>query len=242
MSVSLTDCYWLNDEHTSALIWEDIDPHQNDFSQEIASAVVHGSYAPVTDFRSPDLTTDGLLKKAWVMAGGVPSLVKFGNLGVNASGKNLLSANEVAAYRIAQAMGLNHAEYSLMRIAGTKETACITPCFIHDANDEFVTAHQIAEEYRLDGPGLYRFFANAGMKREVDHMIVFDHLIHNTDRHERNFGVIRDSDSLEILGFAPLFDSGSSFGWNWCQDTVGQGRYQAIREKSDGAAWNGRCG
>jgi len=78
-----------------------------------------------------------------------------------------------------------------MRIAGTEETVCITPCFVHDADEEFVTAHQIAEKYKLDGHGLYRFFAEAGMKREVDHMIVFDHLIHNTDRHERNFGVIR---------------------------------------------------
>lgn len=45
-------------------------------------------------------------------------------------------------------------------------------------------------------------------------MLVFDHLIHNTDRHEKNFGFIRDAETLKIERFAPLFDNGSSFAWN----------------------------
>ncbi len=155
--------------------------------------------------------------------GDIPFLVKFGDFGVNAGGKNLLSANEVAAYQIAGEMNLSHAEYSPVRIAGTEGIVCITPCFIHNANEEFVTAHQIAEEYKLDGKGLYRFFADADMKQEVNRMIVFDHLIHNTDRHEKNFGIIRDSDTMEIHRFAPLFDSGSFFGWNYSLNTVDMG-------------------
>jgi len=54
MGISLTDCYWLKDEQAPSLIWEDVDPHQNDFSKEIASTVLYGSDTPVADFRSPD--------------------------------------------------------------------------------------------------------------------------------------------------------------------------------------------
>lgn len=229
MCVSLTDSYWLRDEQAPRCAWKDIDYHTNGFSQELASAILTGNPGSVQDLRSPDLTTDGALKKTWVMDGEIPSLIKFGDFGPNAGGKNLLSANEVTAYRIACMMGINHAVYTAVEITGTDEIACITPCFIRSPHEEFVTAQQIAEEYRLDEDHLYDGFAGAGMKREIDDMILFDHIIHNTDRHERNFGVIRDPDTLEITGFAPLFDSGSSLGWQNSQGRLDMGETKPFR-------------
>jgi hypothetical protein len=44
----------------------------------------------------------------------------------------------------------------------------------------------------------------------IDNMIVVDYIIANTDRHYNNFGIIRDSKSLEPVKIAPLFDSGGS--------------------------------
>lgn len=212
--VSLTDCYWFRDDHSGHLTWEGVAYHANGFSKEISQAVLYGVHTRIVDLRSPDFTTDGILRKTWTMADSVPSLVKFGDFGVNAGGKNLLSANEVAAWRLAKRMGIRHAEYFPIQAMGMEEAACITPCFIHNDTEEFVPAHQFAEEHKAGGEDLYHFFVEMGMKDDVDRMIVFDHIIHNTDRHERNFGVIRDPDTLEIRSFAPLFDSGSSFGWN----------------------------
>lgn len=40
-------------------------------------------------------------------------------------------------------------------------------------------------------------------------MIVCDYIIANYDRHYRNFGAIRNVDTLEWIGIAPIFDSGS---------------------------------
>jgi hypothetical protein len=45
---------------------------------------------------------------------------------------------------------------------------------------------------------------------EVDKMIGFDYLIRNTDRNMGNYGVLRDSETLEWKGLAPLFDHGGS--------------------------------
>ncbi len=43
-------------------------------------------------------------------------------------------------------------------------------------------------------------------------MICTDFIIANEDRHFGNFGIVRDPESLEIKGFAPMFDNGTSLG------------------------------
>ena len=48
----------------------------------------------------------------------------------------------------------------------------------------------------------------------VDQMIVADYILANEDRHLNNFGVIRDANTLKMLGFAPIYDSGSSLGYD----------------------------
>ncbi|MNI56806.1 hypothetical protein D3C73_1118300 [compost metagenome] len=46
--------------------------------------------------------------------------------------------------------------------------------------------------------------------RALDRMMVVDYLIANEDRHQNNFGVIRHAQTLEWIGPAPIYDSGSS--------------------------------
>ena len=45
-------------------------------------------------------------------------------------------------------------------------------------------------------------------------MLVLDFLIVNTDRHFNNFGAVRNADTLEWIGSAPIFDSGTSMWHN----------------------------
>ena len=45
-------------------------------------------------------------------------------------------------------------------------------------------------------------------------MIVLDYLILNEDRHLNNFGALRNAETLEWLGMAPIYDSGSSLGYD----------------------------
>ena len=48
-------------------------------------------------------------------------------------------------------------------------------------------------------------------------MLTIDYLIANTDRHLNNFGAIRNADTLEWIGMAPIFDSGTSL---WCEQLI----------------------
>ncbi len=45
-------------------------------------------------------------------------------------------------------------------------------------------------------------------------MIVIDYIIANEDRHLNNFGLLRNAETLQWLGASPIFDSGSSLGYN----------------------------
>ena len=45
-------------------------------------------------------------------------------------------------------------------------------------------------------------------------MIVLDYIIADEDRHFNNFGVLREAETLKWLGFAPIYDSGSSLGYD----------------------------
>lgn len=58
---------------------------------------------------------------------------------------------------------------------------------------------------------LYRVFTEYKCITELFNMIIFDTLIGNTDRHQDNFGVIRD-EVTGILRFSPLYDNSSSLG------------------------------
>lgn len=67
----------------------------------------------------------------------------------------------------------------------------------------------------------YQHFVNCceilGIKDVVsylDRMIVIDYIIANEDRHLNNFGAVRNAETLEWMGMAPIYDSGSSLGYD----------------------------
>lgn len=47
------------------------------------------------------------------------------------------------------------------------------------------------------------------IKKQLGQMIIFDFIVHNTDRHTRNFGFLKDSSGQ--IQMAPLFDHGLAF-------------------------------
>jgi hypothetical protein len=49
-----------------------------------------------------------------------------------------------------------------------------------------------------------------GAKDALDKMLTLDYIISNEDRHFNNFGLLRNAETLEWLGLAPIFDSGTS--------------------------------
>ena len=218
-AASLTDCYWLRDENSDTS-WKNVNIHINGFSQNLCDVSMLKDLKAGNDFSGPDLTTDGDLIKGWIWKDNHPILIKGGKFGPNANGQHLLCANEVAASRIADLMKINHVVYYPYKAERTGELLCACECFIPDDTQEFVSANQLMRESKIrSGEALYHFFESIGLQKQVDQMIVFDYLIHNTDRHEKNFGIIQNPGDCSVIGFAPLFDNGSSFNWDYDSNT-----------------------
>ncbi len=55
---------------------------------------------------------------------------------------------------------------------------------------------------------------DAAFDEFMDYEIMTDYLLSNTDRHMNNISIIRNPDTLELLGFAPIYDSGNSMFYN----------------------------
>ena len=51
-------------------------------------------------------------------------------------------------------------------------------------------------------------------------MIVVDYIIANEDRHFNNFGLLRNAETLEGIGVAPIYDSGTSLWFNRSEDQI----------------------
>ena len=66
----------------------------------------------------------------------------------------------------------------------------------------------------------------------IDYQIMTDYLISNTDRHMNNIAVLRDPDTLEISGFAPVYDSGNSMFYNVPLEQMTRIRLSEIRTHS----------
>lgn len=210
MAVSLTDCYWFKDDNI--LTWDDVNYHKNGFSANFANKMLFDGDGEVR-FNTPDFTTDGMLEKYWVSLNGKPHLVKFGDFGDMAQGKNLLSANEVVASRIASIMGINHVNY--FPIKANNEVVAACPCFIEGSEEEFVTALQLKKNQRLGNDmELLDYLWSIGLQSFTDELITFTSIIGNTDCHTKNFGIIRNPNTLELISPAPLYDNGSCLGWN----------------------------
>ena len=166
------------------------------------------------DFRSPDNTSDGCLKKRWKIIDGKRRLLKGGS---NPFVQQPF--NEVIATKIMERLGIEHIPYRLIWDGDKPYSVCED--FV-TANTELVSAWRVMKTQKRDNStSVYRHYVNCcetlGIKdivHSIDQMIVLDYIIANEDRHQNNFGLVRNANTLEWIGASPIFDSGSSLGYD----------------------------
>lgn len=209
--LSLSDQYWMKPEH-SDLSWSEINFFENRFSDDVGNILFEQPVNhQVIDMVSPCNTSDGWLKKKWKILEGKRCLIKAGS---NPFMQEPL--NEVVATKLHQRLGFqNYVRYSLLWENGIPYSVCED--FI-DTDTELVSAVSINRSMKKRSQNsMYEHFMLAcnklgipGMKEFINYMLVFDYLMANTDRHFGNFGAVRNVNTLEWIGPAPVFDSGTS--------------------------------
>lgn len=222
--LSLSDQYWVKPAE-SDLEWSKINFFDNPFSEDIGDVLLGKAVkAHGFDFASPDNTSDGFLKKRWKIIDGKRCLIKAG------SGPFMQQPfNEVIASAFAERLNIPHVNYTLAWDDGVPYSVCedfITP------DTELISAWRVMQtKKRSNSTSVYRHYVNCcealGVKNiahAVDEMLVLDFLLANEDRHQNNFGIIRNADTLECIDAAPIFDSGSSLGYDKLPGQILAGR------------------
>ena len=135
--------------------------------------------------------------------------------------------NEIFATNLHKQQGFeNYTPYSLVKLQTTGDIeglGCLSYDFCSE-NIECISAWELLQTVKVkQNESLYyplkKVCLNLGMKEQdfndfMDYQIMTDYLISNTDRHMNNIAVVRNPDTLEFLGFAPIFDSGNSMFYN----------------------------
>ena len=212
--LSLSDQYWIKPDG-SDLTWEDVYFFDNSFSDDIGD-VLFG--APKKDnalnFSSPDNTSDGFLKKRWKIIDGKRCLIKGGSNPFRQQ-----PFNEVIATKIMERLDIPHVPYTLVWNKEAPYSVCED--FV-DENTELIPAWRVMmTQKKNNSTSVYQHFVNccgalgvADVVPFLDRMITLDYIIANEDRHFNNFGLIRNAETLEWIGMAPIYDSGSSLGYD----------------------------
>jgi len=190
-AATITDAYWFCAEG-EALTYDDVRFKENPF----AALALRGdpdsfnkNYAP-----TPELTNIGSYEKCWLLRDNAWWMVK--------QGSDLERFSELFICRLGQALGFPMAEYF------AEDDTVISPDFTQHATMNFESADGIMgddEDYLRNFDVFYGI--SPQLAREYLQIIYMDALCFNMDRHTKNYGVLRDVDSGEILSMAPNFDN-----------------------------------
>ena len=223
LGLSLSDCYWVRPQGHDGLAWENVNYFDNDFV-EVAKDDWDWWLSGV-GLDSPDNTSEGELPKKWVVRGHKRVLLK--GAGIN----DQPPYNEVVAtalHRRLMEPG-DYVPYGLVETAGG--VACECDDFLAPRESYIPAVYVKNCMGNTRGASVYdRFCRCAGalcgdeeaVRISMCKMIVCDSILANGDRHWRNFGFVRDVDTLAMRP-APIFDSGSSLWYNKTERDVQRG-------------------
>jgi len=236
--LSLNDSFWVVPQEFTGT-FEEYNLYENRFSEVLSLVAYTGVGASNRAFTtSPELTTQGMLRKAWryIENDGI-YLYKGGTEGAANAGNEPYS--EYYAYQIAKTMGLNAVAYDLENWKGILASKCK---LFTDIDTAFIPIGRIIKEGGIKACLDYYESISEDAYEELCSMLVFDAVIYNEDRHFGNFGVLRDNHTGKVIGPAPIFDNGLSlFNFAMPDDFNNLAEYAKTRSTAYGVSFESIC-
>lgn len=212
LALSMTDSYWVCPAG-SGLKYDQVK-----FSN---LRRINGGKIPYHNATSYDYNASlgGQMEKYWDLEGNIPYLVKESSRYYGQQ-----SVNEVIATKIHE---LQHTDVPFVRYTAEKKGGhgIISRCPAFTSEDvELISAYEVIESQKpSNSSALYDHYIELCVKHEIekdviqkfmDYQTLTNFIISNTDEHLNNFGLLRDTRTMKILGPAPIFDSGNSMFFN----------------------------
>lgn len=242
LALSLSDCYWIKPRGED-IEWKDVNLFTNDFVDTFGEITLNKDN--LLDLRKKTkfncAASQGELQKKWCIdTSGRRYMIK-GNYGESYQ----QSINELFATELHRKQKFeNFTVYTptLLTVEGGIEgLGCLSYDFCSE-NLECISAWELLQSVKLKQNESYYYplkkvCLGLGIKEEefdyfMDYEIMTDYLISNTDRHMNNISIVRNPDTLEILGFAPIYDSGNSMFYNIPYEHLGSIRIDEIKTHS----------
>ncbi|MCY6485447.1 hypothetical protein OW763_14025 [Clostridium aestuarii] len=217
---SLNDSYWIKpldskDMYPLDLCWTKYNLYDNKFEEALGLVTFFGNNTSLggtvntPKVSSPELTTQGVMNKAWRKIDNKLLLYKRGNIGAANLDKEHFA--EGISSELGKLLELNCIPYWTDKWHNQN----CSVCEIFTSKDNgYLPIRYFLESIE---PNRKKWgFANIiewipkEFRQDFLDMIVFDYIIENRDRHLGNFGFIIDNNTQELLSFAPLFDQGYS--------------------------------
>lgn len=219
--LSLSDCYWIDDVDAPQS-WENINFFDNDFSDDLGFLTIGqdsaGTSPDAPDYASinlssPNSTLGGDLLKKWKIVDSKRVLLKAGVGAFNQEPYNEVAATDLHARLMAPG---EHTPYRLFTDNRRVYSACDN---LLGPNEELVPAWDVIRNVKQpnnlsDLMFLVKCYEDLGLDgdhviEQLAKMFACDFVTANRDRHYRNFGIVRNVETLEVTRLAPVFDSGS---------------------------------
>jgi len=190
-AATITDNYWVKPLDDMTTTYADVRFSVNRFDNLALTGDVNSFNQSPS--RTPELTNTGSFEKCWRLIDGQWWMIK--------AGKPEELFSELLIYKIGKFLHFPVAEYA------PDGDFIKSRDFTDNAKVDFEPAASIAagvSNYIKIVEALKPF--GKEITESYIRMCYFDALVINMDRHEHNFGVLRDSDTGEVLSLAPFFD------------------------------------
>jgi len=193
-AATITDAYWVKPIDDTTTTYADVRFTFNRFDE----LALTGNFDSLNQkpSRTPELTNIGSYEKCWLLRG---EPIKYWWL--KKAGLPREQFSEVLASRLGRALGLSVVNYS------GEDSFVRCRDFTDGATVNFEPAEGIVGE-TSEYVDIYEALRPYG-ERVTDgylRMCYFDALIQNADRHEYNFGVLRNVETGGVISLAPFFD------------------------------------
>lgn len=215
---SLSDQYFVK-PYESNVSWKDKNFFENSFKQatfiSLSSLERNYDYSNIDTLYSPDVTTGGELFKYWSINKDNERIL---HKGCNTF-KMTEPINEYFASIVCEILNLNHVGYTISKSNDLKKTSLFSECatFINTNTELIPTIELVSfkgiESFEERANQYIKFLEEKGIDdvdNKIKKMFILDVIMSNHDRHLKNFGVIRNIETLQFLDVAPIFDTGRS--------------------------------
>ena len=217
-ALSLSDQYWIVDE-SSCIQWKDINFITHDFDstgflQASLDDSTHSYTVQNDSIKTPNNTTDGMLPKGWIIENDKRILIKGTYTRFEQE-----PFDEWLASQICKRLGFDYCNYIVDWYTIKQDEVIVSKCenFINQ-NEEIISAYDVLHSSKKentinDYEHYVRILENHGIlaaRKKITEMFVVDYLMMNYDRHLKNFGIIRNVETLKWERVTPIFDTGQS--------------------------------